>query len=117
MLETLVVFGLLAAVMLGCLLIVAVNWVTLILSGAALIALGSVVGVPTGFWYHVRLHAHLAPRGELPPGWWWNPVKYHDKLLDEERQDVLRWFYVGGGGFMVIVAGCVLLALGVLVAK
>lgn len=117
MLEALVVFGLLATVVLGCLLVVAVNWVTLILAGAALIAIGTVVGVPTGFWYHVRLHAHLAPRDELPPGWWWNPVKYHDKLLEEERLDVLRWFYAGGVGFMVIICGCVLLALGVLVAK
>ena len=61
--------------------------------------------------------------GEIPPtftpqtGWWWNPVKYHDKLLEEERLDVLRWFYAGGVGFMVIICGCVLLALGVLVAK
>lgn len=117
MLEALVVFGVLAAVVVACILTVTVHWAVLILAGIGLVLLGTLVGVPTGFWYHVRLHAHLAPRGELPPRWWVSPVKHHEKLRHDERDDVLRWFYVGGAGFMVIIAGCVLMLLGVLVAK
>ena len=63
MLEALVVFGVLAAVVLGCLLIVAVNWVTLMLAGAA----------PDRIWQHGghqrRLRGRKVPRRftERPP--------------------------------------------------
>ena len=116
MLEALLVFGVLAILILAGILTLIVNWATLIIAGAVLVAIGTVVGVPAGFWYHVRLYAHLAPRGELPARWWVSPVQHHEKLLDGERPDVLRWFYVGGAGFMVILLGCVVVALGVLVA-
>jgi len=71
--------------------------------------------VPTGFWYHVRLHACLRARGPLPGRWWLRPTALHSRLVGDERPWVLVWFYAGGVGFLVTVAGCALVVAGVLV--
>jgi hypothetical protein len=85
------------------------------LAGAACAGAGLVVGVPTGFWYHVRLRACLSGREELPARWWVRPVALHSRLQDDERSGVLRWFYVGGLGFLMTVLGCALVVVGVAV--
>lgn len=78
------------------------------LSGAGLL-----LGVPTGFVYHVLLYRALAPRGQLPRGWIWRPLDQHDKLTRGERRRVLPWAYVGGAGFGVIMLGFLAIALSV----
>ena len=66
--------------------------------------------------YHVALYRTLRPRGPLPARWWLHPVPLHEKLRREERGAVLRWFWIGGLGFGVVVLGCLLIVLGLLVA-
>jgi hypothetical protein len=39
------------------------------------------------------------------------PVPLHERLDDTGRQRVLPWFYAGAVGFVVTVAGLVLIAL------
>ena len=83
-------------------------------AGSACAALGLLVGVPTGFWYHVRLRASLLRVGRLPERWWVHPVALHGKIPAEERALVLLWFYVGGLGFVLTMLGCLVVALAVL---
>lgn len=113
MVETLIALTALAAlVALGWLgPLVPLEWV--VSAGVACIALGMLVGVPTGVWYHVRLHAALQPRGALPARWWLRPLVLHDRLEADERAAVLRWCYAGAAGFFVTVAGCALVILAV----
>lgn len=103
-------------------LVVCATWLGALLApeiwmgaGAALVALGLAVGVPTGFWYHVRLRASLAAQGPLPRRWWLRPVAFHGRLAGAERRRVLRWFAAGGAGFAVVVLGCLGVAFGVAV--
>ncbi len=84
-----------------------------VMGGLACIAGGLVVGVPTGLWYHVKLHACLRRRGDVPERWWLRPVALHARLGPDERTLVLLWFYAGGAGFAVTVLGCVLVVAGV----
>lgn len=83
------------------------SWITLA---------GVVVGVPSGVVYHVGLYRALAPRGELPAGWYWQPLSFNDRLLEAERPWVLGWCYFGGLGFFVICFGLLLLVTAVVSA-
>ena len=74
---------------------------------------GLALGVPTGFWYHVRLRAVLAAHGGLEPRWWLRPATLHPRLPAGERPRVLRWFYAGGLGFVLCALGCLLVGAGV----
>ena len=94
--------------------LVPLEWV--VSAGVACTALGMLIGVPTGVWYHVRLYAVLHPRGALPARWWLRPVALHDQLEADERELVLRWFYVGGAGFFLTAAGCALVILALVCA-
>ena len=85
----------------------------MVTAGISCAAFGLLLGVPTGFWYHLKLHACLSPRGQLPRGWWLRPVALHDRLAPAERPVVLLWFYLGGAGFMLSVLGCGLVIFGV----
>jgi hypothetical protein len=85
-----------------------------VMTGAVGIAGGLLLGVPAGFWYHVRLYACLRARGPVPEGWWLRPVALHARLAPEERAGVLLWFYAGGLGFLVTVLGCALVVGGVI---
>jgi hypothetical protein len=117
MVETLIVIALLA-------LLVAVGWAAVLLSwqwiavaGALCMAAGFGFGVPAGVYYHVLLHRALAPRGLLPKGWLWSPLRYHVHLHDAERGRVLFYCYAGGVGFGLIVLGGALALFGLLHAK
>lgn len=85
-------------------------WLT---AGAGCTGAGLLLGVPTGFWYHVRLRARLTPRGLLPPRWWLHPVALHVHLTPSERAGVLRWFIAGGVGFALCAIGITLVVAGV----
>lgn len=107
--EALLVIGVVAALV-GSNALLMVPWVPLAKVGAALLGFGLLFGVPTGLWYHVLLHRALAPRGELPRGWIWNPLRLHDRLLPEQRPQVLGYCYAGAAGFAVICLGLWLVA-------
>jgi hypothetical protein len=101
-------------------LLVSAMWVTpwesLYRAGIWLTVAGFVVGVPTGFIYHVRLYQVLHPRGELPKGWYWRPIQYNRQLRPDERPGVMAWCYVGGAGFAVICLGLLTMVGGIAMA-
>jgi len=96
--------------------ILAVRWVmnvslaasTLTEMGLIILTVGIIEGLPTGLYYHVILFRLLHPRGLLQPGWWISPVQYHVHLSDEEGRGVRRWFFLGGLGFLLCIAGGIL---------
>lgn len=109
-----IAFGLLGAVCgLGALLLL--PWETLATAGLWLIAVGFVVGVPTGVQYHLELYRRLKPTGLLPDNWYWNPISCNDLLAEQDRPRVLAWCFAGAAGFMVILAGVVALTAAVAV--
>ena len=83
-------------------------------AGALCSAAGLLVGIPTGLWYHVELHACLRRHGELPAHWWVHPVALHPLIPETCRGRVMAWFYVGGLGFLITVLGCGIVVLGIL---
>ena len=91
-------------------------WESLYYGGIWVTAAGFLVGVPTGFIYHVRLYQVLHPRGELPGGWFWRPLRYNTCLRPEERNSVMSWCYIGALGFAVICLGLLMMAAGVSMA-
>ena len=110
-------------VVLCVLLLVAGGLLAPLLAGAAVlklgvlaVAFGLALGIPTSVVYHVKLARALAPRGELPPRWWLSPTRLHSRLREPERRDVLRWFFAGGAGFVITLAGCVAAFVGALLA-
>jgi hypothetical protein len=85
---------------------------TVLLLGVGLVAGGLVLGVPTGAIYHVALRASLARAGALPARWWLQPTSLHDRIPPDERAWVLGWCYAGAAGFLITMAGCVVVAVG-----
>ncbi|MET0340569.1 MAG: hypothetical protein ABW252_06185 [Polyangiales bacterium] len=78
-----------------------------VLAGVALglIALGFVVGVPSGLVYHVLLRRALLHRGALPRGWYWAPQRHHGALDEAGVRSLRPWFLTGALGFGLIVLG------------
>jgi len=115
MLELIVVIGIIASIL-------AIRWLVeidfsgsiLTLLGLNLFAVGVLEGIPTGLYYHILLYQVLGRRGELPAGWWISPSRYHARLTGSEKQRVLRWFYLGGVGFLLCITGGTLALLGLL---
>ena len=98
-----------------CVLVVAallflVRWESLFIVGIVMIAAGMVVGVPTGFVYHVQLYRALRGKNKLAKGWVWRPFEHHAHLDRRDRRRVMPWAIAGGLGFFVIVIGQALLA-------
>ena len=91
-------------------------WETLYYTGIWVTLAGFALGVSTGFVYHVRLFQVLSPRGELPRGWFWRPLRFNARLRPEERGGVMAWCYVGGFGFVIICLGLLLMGTGVSMA-
>ena len=84
--------------------------------GLVFLVAGFLEGLPTGFYYHVILYRSLRPRAALPPRWWLFPTRCHSLLTPEEGRRARRWFVLGGIGFLVSVAGLLLLGAAVLTA-
>jgi hypothetical protein len=114
MLETAIVAALLFLLIAVSWMSVLLSWYTIIIAGAVVVAFGLCVGLPTSLYYHVRLHRTLHPRGQLPRGWWWHPMRYHDLLEPAERTFILLWFYAGAVSFGLIVLGFAMAGLGLL---
>jgi len=109
MIELLVVAGMVA-------FIVAVRWLVeatlpgsaLTLFGLCIFTAGIFEGIPSGLYYHMLLYRALRGRGEIPAGWWISPSRYHVRLSDAEKRLVLRWFFLGGLGFLLCITGGIL---------
>jgi len=100
----------------GGLLLPLLSWSAVLQLGVLGVALGLALGIPTSLVYHVKLARVLAARGELPPRWWLSPTRLHMRLRGAERRAVLRWFYAGGAGFVITLAGCAAAFVGALLA-
>jgi len=83
--------------------------------GLVMLALGLLVGIPTGFWYHVLLYRVLSLRMALPRKWWWSPVDLHPHLTARELARLKPWFTIGGIGFALSVVGGLAAMAGLLV--
>ncbi|MBW2261821.1 MAG: hypothetical protein JRG91_07600 [Deltaproteobacteria bacterium] len=106
----LLIVAVLIAALVGLAALLLVAWETLFYWGIVLVAAGMVVGVPTGFVYHVLLYRVLKRRSKLAKGWIWKPFELHVHLDHRDRLSVMPWAYVGALGFFAVVLGQVLLA-------
>ncbi len=114
MIEALWVFGTLALLIAGGTASVALPPHWLIVGGFAAMGIGAGVGVPAGIYYHVVLRRQLLRHGPLPERWWLHPVRLHDRLSAIERRAFMPWFFIGGAGFVLIIAGAATMGLGLL---
>jgi hypothetical protein len=91
------------------------GFMTVIALGTLL--LGLVVGVPTGFWYHVVLYRIVSAKIRLPRRWWVSPSGLHIHLSDVEQRRITVWYRLGGIGFVLSVIGGLTAIAGVLMAR
>lgn len=117
MLELLLVLGGLVVIGLIGLLAVVVTPPLMVEVGLWGLAVGLLIGIPTGWWYHVVLYRALAARMALPPRWWRKPVELHPCLTPEEYQRVRPWFVAGALGFFLCLIGGVSAIAGMLVIR
>ncbi|HEY7533213.1 MAG TPA: hypothetical protein VH681_10590 [Nitrospiraceae bacterium] len=89
----------------------------MIVMGLWTLAGGLLLGIPTGFWYHVALYRKLAPRMPLPPRWWRRPVELHARLTALEFSLIRPWFIAGAVGFVLCCVGGVAAIIGLLVTR
>ncbi len=85
--------------------------------GLWVLAIGLLVGIPTGLWYHVALYHQLVPRIILPARWWRRPVELHSLLTPVEFRRVRPWFVAGAVGFLLCCVGGVAAIIGLLVIR
>jgi hypothetical protein len=85
--------------------------------GLWVLAAGLLVGIPTGFWYHVVLYRQLAGRITLPSRWWRAPVELHPLLTSSEFRRVRPWFVAGAVGFVLCCVGGVAAIAGLLMMR
>jgi hypothetical protein len=84
----------------------------LMLVGGIFVAVGFVGGVPAAFIYHLKLFRALRRNGDVPKRWWLAPMKHHEAAGDEARDSFAWAWRMGAVGFVVIVLGCFLVAVG-----
>jgi hypothetical protein len=73
--------------------------------GFGVLFFGLLIGLPTGFWYHVILYRSVSARMPLPPAWWLSPSNLHTHLTEAERRHIKPWYLIGGVGFVLCVVG------------
>jgi hypothetical protein len=73
--------------------------------GLGALILGLLLGIPTGFWYHVVLYRLASAKTSLPGAWWLSPARLHVHLNEAEQRRIRPWYRVGGVGFVLSVAG------------
>jgi hypothetical protein len=71
----------------------------------SLLAVGALIGLPSGLVYHLVLRRELRRLGSLPRGWYWHPQRYHDSLQPAAQRRMRPWFLLGAGGFGLILIG------------
>jgi hypothetical protein len=117
MLEATLVLGALAAVGLVVLLVTLLTAPAMIMLALGALLLGLVVGVPTGFWYHVLLYRIVSARIAVPRRWWLSPSALHVHLTDAERRRIWLWYRLGGIGFVLSVTGGLAAIAGLFMAR
>lgn len=117
MLEATLVLGTVAAVGLVVLLAPVLTAPVIIVLALGALLLGLVVGVPTGFWYHVVLYRIVSARIAVPRRWWVSPSALHVHLTDAERRRIRLWYRLGGIGFVLSVAGGLTAITGLLMVR
>ena len=73
--------------------------------GLGMLLCGLMIGVPTGFWYHVILYRSVSTRMPLAPQWWLSPSRLHRYLTETEQRRIKPWYRMGGVGFVLSVIG------------
>lgn len=81
-------------------------------TGTTFIALGLILGIPIGFYYHLLLFQRKKLLGRELKGWWISPRRYHEYLPEKERRILDRWFWIGAVFFNIAMTGCGLVVLG-----
>ena len=99
-------------VLAGSTLLTLLSPITLLITGFWVSGSGFVLGVPAGVLYHWLLYKKLHPRGVLPKNWIWHPIPCNKLLEPHEKKWVLRWYYGGITGGFIIVAGQILMGVG-----
>lgn len=79
--------------------------------GAGVSVAGAVIGIPASLIYHWLLARVLGSQGDLPKGWYWDPMRYHALLRGQQRTTILAFFGLGAFGFLLVVLGAVFLTL------
>ena len=117
MLETTLVLGAVAAVGLVVLLAAVFTAPVMIMLAVGALLLGLVVGVPTGFWYHVVLYRIVSAKIAVPRRWWLSPSALHVHLTGSEQRRIWLWYRLGGIGFVLSVVGGLAAIAGLLMAR
>jgi len=117
MLEITLVLGAVAGVGLVVLLATMLTAPVMIMLALGALLLGLVVGVPTGFWYHVVLYRIVSARIAVPRRWWLSPSALHVHLTGAEQRRIRLWYRLGGIGFVLSVAGGLAAIAGLLMAR
>ena len=105
MLEATLVLGAVLSVGLAVLLATVLTAPVMIMLAVGALLLGLVVGVPTGFWYHVVLYRIVSARIAVPRRWWLSPSALHVHLTGAEQRRICLWYRLGGIGFVLSMAG------------
>ena len=105
MLEALLVAAAVASVGLVIALATLLTPPVLIVGAIAVLFLGLIVGVPTGFWYHVVLYRLVSAKVPMPRRWWMSPSALHVHLTEAEERRIRPWYRLGGIGFMISMVG------------
>jgi hypothetical protein len=117
MLEATLVFGAVAAVGLFVLFATVLTAPVMIMLALGALLLGLVLGVPTGFWYHVVLYRIVSARIAVPRRWWLSPSALHVHLTGAEQRQIRLWYRLGGIGFVLSVIGGLAAIAGLLMAR
>ncbi len=115
--ESLLVLGSVVAIALMGLVTVAMTPPLMVELGFRGLTLGLLIGIPTGWWYHVVRYRTLAARMALLSQWWRRRVELHPFLTPDEYQRVRPWFVAGALGFVLSLTGGVAVLTGMLVIR
>jgi hypothetical protein len=85
--------------------------------GFGVLFFGLLIGLPTGFWYHVILYRFVSARMPLPRAWWLSPSTLHTHLTGAERRRITPWYLIGGVGFVLCLVGGLAAIGGVLLGR
>jgi hypothetical protein len=117
MLETTLVLTAVVAVGLVVLLATVLTAPVMIMLAVGALLLGLVVGVPTGFRYHVVLYRIVSAKIAVPRRWWLSPSALHVHLTGAEQRRIWLWYRLGGIGFVLSVVGGLAAIAGLLMAR
>jgi len=85
--------------------------------GLGALVVGLLLGIPTGFWYHVILYRLASAKTSLPGAWWLSPARLHVHLSGDEQRRIRPWYRIGGAGFILSVAGGLVAIAGLLLER